>query len=195
LISCLCVTNRPGFEPWVRWNYTKQTHPDRELVIVSGGPLLWARREALRLAKGTHVAWFDDDDWQHPERLALSWQRSQGGGIVGSRRSFFLDVRNMRVAPYVGRTEIFNSLLVPIEIARSLPAAEGVGWLSGLRLLQPQSFVTFGRNANADPLLFFWLVHGRNVRNANAECRSKLDTLIPHVPDWRETELKLALLR
>jgi glycosyltransferase involved in cell wall biosynthesis len=92
LISCLCVTeNRAAFMPWLLWNYDRQTWPNRELIIVDSSPAPLAceredvrviaaptganipakRNMALRAAQGEIVTWFDDDDWQHPDKLAI----------------------------------------------------------------------------------------------------------------------------
>src|SRR4051794_9670806 len=39
LVSCLCVTEgRVQFWPWLWWNFIKQDHPRRELVIVDSSP-------------------------------------------------------------------------------------------------------------------------------------------------------------
>ncbi|MCB0201420.1 MAG: glycosyltransferase family 2 protein, partial [Anaerolineae bacterium] len=93
LISCLCVTeNRPAFMPWLLWCFDRQRWPRRELVIVdssaepftagerddvrvlsapSGMGVAAKRNLALEAAQGDIITWFDDDDWQHPDRLTL----------------------------------------------------------------------------------------------------------------------------
>jgi len=92
-ISCLAVTNRHAFRPWLEWNYEKQTYPDKELVIVEGcNDIVEARNRALALAKGDAIAWFDDDDWSHPLRLAriarsLLWGNA---AVAGSRIGLFV---------------------------------------------------------------------------------------------------------
>lgn len=203
-ISVLCVTKRPEFGAWVEWNYSKQrTHVDRELVVVQGPPeggtLAPDRARALELASGSHVAWFDDDDWQHPDRLALSLALARSApstrAIVGSRRAFYFDVKRARCEPYAGRGLIFNSLLVPVELARDVPRHfEGSKWLAELERRHGRHFVHWGEDERRDPLLFFYLVHGRNVTNARATCRHGAPVLEPLVPDWEETRRRIAAL-
>ena len=61
-VSCLCVTeNRPAFVPWLLWNFNKQDHPSRELVIVDSSreplaPASDAGVTVVRCAPGTSVA-------------------------------------------------------------------------------------------------------------------------------------------
>src|SRR6185436_20175255 len=90
MIICLCVTqNRPQFMPWLLWCYDRQTWQDKELVIIDssrepltsmrpdvrvvpaapGTGIMAKRGTAFREMRGDALAWFDDDDWQHPERL------------------------------------------------------------------------------------------------------------------------------
>lgn len=91
LASCLCVTeSRAAFAEWLIWNFDKQDYAERELVVVDSSPggsvyeglpkvrvvrappgtnVPAKRNLALDAARGGFVAWFDDDDWQHPRRL------------------------------------------------------------------------------------------------------------------------------
>ncbi|MGC4067365.1 MAG: glycosyltransferase family A protein [Polyangiaceae bacterium] len=113
LVSCLCVTERrAAFMPWLLWGFERQTYEHRELVIVDSSPeplsisranvrVLAAppgsnvptkRNLALDAARGDYIAWFDDDDWQHPERLErLVESLREDHVIVGSSRSWFVD--------------------------------------------------------------------------------------------------------
>jgi len=187
------VTNRPRFAPWVAWNYAKQTGTvERELVTVQGAPeggtLTADRARALELATGSHVAWFDDDDWQHPQRLELSLELGQDLGIVGSRRAFYYDIRSQRCAPYVGEDLIFNSLLVPIELARSVPAhLQGSAWRFALLEQHRARVQKFGVAPFRDPLLFVYLVHGKNNWNKSPNCTHGLGELAQQMPDWAES--------
>jgi glycosyltransferase involved in cell wall biosynthesis len=97
LISCLCVTRGdPKYLVRALETFGRQTHGNRELVIVSQGDVKTRRFEhngkpvrvyhidgpkltigklrdiALTLCKGRWVACWDDDDYHAPERLA--WQ-------------------------------------------------------------------------------------------------------------------------
>src|SRR5690606_7961354 len=75
------------------------------------------RNLALAAAAGQFVAWFDDDDWQHPERLSrllgvLEEGRGAGHGFAGCSRSWFIDLYALRARPYDGLGHlIFNTAL------------------------------------------------------------------------------------
>jgi len=195
-ISCLAVTNRPAFRPWLLWNYEKQTHADKELVIVEGfNDLVAARNEALGKATGHAVAWFDDDDWHHPLRLErldylLRWNNA---GVAGNRRGVFLDLLTGWGCE-VERTGgvFFNNAGVrypwplrftegPAEDVRWLQLAESTGW-------------TEGAPSHA------WLCHGENVIN------HRLRHEYPMAPEevvaffggphaWQDTYERLVALR
>ncbi len=192
-VSVLCVSNRPAWHDFARWNYDKQEPSgEREFILDDqGGPRAAARARALERATGSHVAWFDDDDWQHPGRLAWSvimgWDR-----IVGSRHSYFYRFDKGTCCPVYNPSLIFNSLLVPIELARSVPASfEGSKWAAELRRLHPGAIATSSWPAYKDPLLFFWLVHGENATNSKARCDGAREPLMRLVPDWSETMAEL----
>ena len=91
LVSCLCVTeSRPAFMPWLLWCFDRQSWLNRELVIVDsstepfrvsgrddvrviaappGAGVARKRNLAIAQARGEIITWFDDDDWQHPDKL------------------------------------------------------------------------------------------------------------------------------
>lgn len=194
----LCCTNRPHFAKWVAWNYAKQSGPvERELVLVEGPPeggtLTADRQRALELATGSHIAWFDDDDWQHPQRLELSLAIAtgtapRGDSLTGSRRTFYFDIRTQRCEPYAGEDLIFNSLLVPVELARSVPSdLEGSAWRFSLLENNRKRVQPFGVSPHRDPLLFVYLIHGRNILNRSPNCRHGLGELAQQMPDWAES--------
>lgn len=177
-ISCLCVTNRPRFLPWLLWNYQKQSYPNKELVVVSDEPVrlpgvrnivsvgnIPAKRNlALLAATGDAVAWFDDDDWQHPDRLSILADRLTDE-YAGCKSSWFLDLEGDRCMPYTispGWEVLFNGALFRAEFAKTvrfdesqITAADTI-WL---RSLQGKANIVNG------PLLFFWLSHGSNISN------------------------------
>jgi len=97
LVSCLTVTKqRLDFLPRAVACFQRQSHPDRELIVVNDAddgtkeyvaslrdekivyvrpdrddlPLGELRNIALAHARGAYVAQWDDDDWHHPDRIA-----------------------------------------------------------------------------------------------------------------------------
>jgi glycosyltransferase involved in cell wall biosynthesis len=196
-ISCLAVTNRPAFRPWLLWNYEKQTHTDKELVIVEGcNDLVAARNEALAKATGHAVAWFDDDDWHAPDRLTLLSHRLlwNDNAVAGSRAGLFVDLltgwgcevertggvffNNAGVRWFPGLPRFTEG---PAEDVRWLNIAESTGWSEG------------GAS-------HAWLCHGENVIN------HRLRHEYPMAPDevvaffggaeaWQDTTERLVELR
>ena len=114
LVSCLCVTEgRAAFMPWLLWCFDRQTWPHRELVILDSSerPFASARNDvrvvalppgtgvarkrnlAMRAARGDVIAWFDDDDWQHPQKLAWHVEALRtGAAYAGSASGWFVDL-------------------------------------------------------------------------------------------------------
>jgi len=92
--------------PWLLWCFDRQTWPHRELLILdssertfvsvrddvrvmalpSGTGVARKRNLALGAARGDLIAWFDDDDWQHPEKLAWHVEALRGGPRTLDRR-------------------------------------------------------------------------------------------------------------
>ncbi|HVR19919.1 MAG TPA: glycosyltransferase family A protein [Polyangiaceae bacterium] len=228
LVSCLCVTeNRHAFLPWLLWGFDRQTWKRRELVIVdsSDPPLTLPRRSDVRLihlppgtslgkkrnvaldaARGEVVAWFDDDDWQHPKRLATlvpllrEYAEKIGASFIGPSKSFFLDVGGHRGARYeMHRYAIFNGSVYYTEMVRHARFPEDVlrtedtRWISTLLRSRQGAALT-----NEQPTLFFWLSHAVNVTNANSIRRLPLDAneLVRRLGSaWSDTPSQLAALR
>jgi glycosyltransferase involved in cell wall biosynthesis len=191
LVSCLCVTeNRAAFMPWLLWGYGRQRYPRRELVIVDSSPLPFAvegrddvrvvsvpvgmgvaakRNRALREAGGDLIAWFDDDDWQHPDRLSLLVDALGDGAIcAGTRQGWFVDLATRRAAPYRGFKGriVFNSALfrrdavAGIGFPETVKSASDTPWMAAIMARYPAGAVTLPRQD-----LFFWLCHGENLSN------------------------------
>lgn len=229
LVSCLCVTeDRPAFMPWLLWSFERQTWPRKELVIVDssaqfrpmparadvrvlpaphGSRVPVKRNQALDAARGSVVAWFDDDDWQHPERLEASVAVLRGGApCTGPRGSWILDLTNDKVWRFPGFAELmlFNGAAFLTQVARSATfdpkhrRASDTAWLSALRA----SRATEGWQP-LDLPSFFWLVHGRNlsVSTRRARIRAALSSasrgeLLQSLGGvaWGDTDDRLAAL-
>lgn len=228
LVSCLCVTeNRHEFIPWLLWCYDRQDFPHRELVIVdssdpplslperpdirvlraeSGAALGYKRNLALQAARGDLLAWFDDDDWQHPARLSALIEKL---GLpttppetthVGPARGWFVDLFGEGATEYHGPgLALFNgSLFVGRNVrgrpfADELRSAEDTCWLRSLG--HGQRSLAYSQGL---PPLFFWLCHDHNTSNPRTArgFERRLDELREAVgAGWGDTDVQLAALR
>jgi hypothetical protein len=222
LVSCLCVTeNRPAFMPWLTWNFAKQDHAQRELVIVDssdvpaplpddpavtvvrcarGTSVAQKRNVALASARGTFVTWFDDDDWQHPRKLSLLVDKlGDDGAIAGGRRAWFVDLRRARARPYESQRMVLftgsgfrHSALGATRFDERKVRAADTAWLKALI-----------EAADAPPrdvsgILTWWLCHDRNI--SNPATRYVFPQTLRDVrnavgeEDWGDTDSELALL-
>ncbi len=225
LVSCLCVTeDRPAFAPWLLWNLRKQDHVRRQLVVVDssrdedaatwedagevvvvrcapGTSVARKRNLAVEAATGDVVAWFDDDDWQHPRRLSiLVAALSKDAGLAGSARGWFVDLARDRAREYVSqRTVIFNGL----GVRRA--ALDGVRFDERRRRAADTAWVAaVGRHSGAPAVvvpdtLSFWLCHAANLSNPAKryvfpQPISAVRTAVG-AEAWGETDAELARLR
>jgi hypothetical protein len=223
LVSCLCVTEgRSAFIPWLLWGYDRQTWRDRELIIVDSSPAPWRtdrpdvrviaappgtnvptkRNVALAAASGTWAAWFDDDDWQHPQRLALLVQAladDPRATFAGGTRSFFVDLHGHSCRNYDGYgTIIFNGAGFRREAAQAVRfneaqrRASDSGWMQAVA-------ARGGRRLVAPQILTAWLSHEQNISNDRKRWRFPLplSALRDEVGGamWADTDARLAALR
>lgn len=222
LVSCLCVTqDRAAFMPWLFWGFRRQTWQNRELVIVDssaqctlgelpagvrlirarpGAGVAEKRNLALEAAGGELIAWFDDDDWQHPRRLDLLVAAlGEGACAAGPTEGFFVDLWTQRCRRYVGSELVFNGALFQRDLARSERFDPGrvrgsdTVWL---RALSARHGAAFRRVPGA---LFFWLVHEQNLSNPRTRrpCWTPIASLEAHVgaEAFGDTALELERLR
>jgi hypothetical protein len=228
LVSCLCVTeNRHAFMPWLLWSYDRQQWARRELVVVDsseppvelpkrrdvrvlhvplGTSLGKKRNLALDAARGEVAAWFDDDDWQHPERLRglIPLLRESairlGASFIGPSQSYFIDTQARRAEAYrMPRYAIFNGSIYYTAMVRHARFPEDVlrtedtRWISSL-LRSRQGAAIVGRY----PSPFLWLSHDVNVTNAQPLRQLRLDAqeVIRSLGTaWGDTSEQLARLR
>lgn len=228
LVSCLCVTeNRHAFMPWLLWSYDRQRWTERELVIIDsseppvelpkrrdirvihlplGTSLGKKRNLALDAARGQIIAWFDDDDWQHPERLRslIPLLRESaarlGASFIGPSQSYFMDIEARRAELYrLPRYAIFNGSIYYTAMVRHARFPEDVlrtedtRWISSL-LRNRQGAAIVGQQASP----FLWLSHDVNVTNAQPLRRLGRDAqeVIRSLgPAWADTPEQLSRLR
>lgn len=222
LVSCLCVTeSRPSFIPWLLWNFRKQDYPARELIVVDSSPhslssilpadvtivrcppgtsVARKRNVAWEAARGEFVAWFDDDDWQHPRRLSILTDALAGGAVLaGSRRSWFIDMSGLRARPHEGqRGVLFNGAavrrtsLVGVRFDERRTRASDTPWMTLVRQRAGSVRVV------AD-VLSCWLCHRNNLSNPSSRYifRHRLDDVRRAVglDAWGDTDDELAALR
>jgi glycosyltransferase involved in cell wall biosynthesis len=173
--------------PWLLWNYGKQDFAARELVIVDsseGGPctaddptvtvipcppgstVAQKRNVALEAANGDTIAWFDDDDWQHPSRLSLiAAALGTTSACAGATRSWFVDLARRRARAHVShRGVIFNGAGIDRTAAgaerfdEDRSRAADTSWFAGVQnRAQPA--------VSIEAVLSFWLCHGANISN------------------------------
>jgi hypothetical protein len=223
LVSCLCVTeSRPAFMPWLLWCFDRQTWKNRELVIVDssrqpftcsgrpdvrvvtaprGATLPQKRNMALDAARGDAIAWFDDDDWQHPDRLADLVDALRGGAsLAGTTRGWFVDLVGGRASLYTSSTIVFNGAMLWRDVAMSTrfdPArsrgGEDTAWMRSIA-------ARYGPSARAlSKDMFFWLSHDRNI--VNRRSRRRFFNSLADVQSavgaaaWGDTGLELERLR
>jgi len=220
LVSCLCVTeSRPQFSPWLWWSYTKQDYAGKELVIVDSSPeplvcgepdvrvisaltgtsVAAKRNMALRAARGSVVAWFDDDDWQHPRRLSILVRAlSSGATLAGATQGWFVEPVGRRALRYASHDGvIFNGLAAPTATAAGAAFDElkrRAADTSWVRRLATQA----GEVAVVPELLSLWLCHRRNLSNPVGKYTfpDSLGTVRALVgpTDWGETDDRLTEL-
>ena len=228
LASCLCVTeNRHAFIPWLLWQFDRQTWRKRELVIVDSSepPIQVPRRSDVRVirarlgtwlgkkrnialdaARGDVIAWFDDDDWQHPDRLASQipllrkYASKMGASFIGPSQSYFMDLYSDKLQPYkVKEYAIFNGSVYYAAMVRDVPFPENVLrtedtiWIN--RLLRNHKGATF---EGEQPTLFMWLSHDANISNIRAwRHRNSVLHMTPALfgASWPDTRNQLQALR
>ena len=191
LVSCLCVTEgRSAFMPWLLWCFDRQTWPHRELVIVDSSrksfqmvgrddvrvvsvpPGTWVGRKrnvALQAAHGAILTWFDDDDWQHPHKLAcLVAALHHGASYAGACRGWFVDLVGGRCAPYRGPKGgiVLNSAgfrreaVLPLRFREDLVRASDTHWMREVAARCSGKATLLERDD-----MFFWLCHDQNLSN------------------------------
>ena len=129
LVSCIMPTaNRRGMVPSSIALFQRQTHPNRELIILDDGtdavadlvprdvriryvrippglPLGAKRNRACELAAGDVIVHWDDDDWYPPDRIARQVATlANGGAACGTSRLFFQDTAQLRAWEYSYRS-------------------------------------------------------------------------------------------
>lgn len=168
------------------------------VVRAAPGTTIGAKRNmALREASGDILCWFDDDDWQHPNRLSITAQHlTTERPLVGNHTSYFYNVVTGQVAAHTwSRGVLFNSAGFSKVLARSAAFDElarvGEDTRYMAKILSRASFapVIIDRSP-----LFFWLSHESNAINTIRArqfplSRSVLRTAVGSA--WEDTDERL----
>lgn len=159
------------------------------------------RNLALKEASGEIITWFDDDDWQHPEKLSwLVEALRHGAPYAGSCRAWFVDLMASRCVPYKGRRQVFNSAgfrrkaVLPFRFPENLGKGSDTSWMRDLAARFYDKAVIIERED-----LFFWLCHQNNVSNPAKSKRfpERLQVLKDKIgaDAWGDTDEALNALR
>jgi Glycosyl transferase family 2 len=224
LVSCLCITEgRPSFMPWLLWGYDRQVWRERELIIVDssatpfrsdrpdvrviaappGTNVPTKRNLALAAATGDLVAWFDDDDWQHPQRLSLIAQALADDAkavLAGGTRSFFVDLHGDSCRGYEGHgTIIFNGAGFQRAAAQAVRFNEAQRRASDTTWMQALAARGGGHRVVAPQVLTAWLSHEQNISNDRRRWRFPLPLAALRsevgAAMWADTDERLEALR
>jgi glycosyltransferase involved in cell wall biosynthesis len=215
LVSCLAVVEgRPAFAPWLLWNFAKQDHSSRELVVVDGSPepmqvddprvrvvtvpprtsVAAKRNVAVREAGGSVVAWFDDDDWQHPRRLSILLRElGAGAKLAGAREGWFVDPVSGRVRHYsTSSGVIFNGLAVLRDEVRDVAFDERKRKSADTPWVRAVVTKVGPKVAVVREVLSLWLCHQVNLSNPvnRYTFPDSLETVRDRVgdDDWADTQ-------
>ena len=221
-ISLLTVThNRPDFWPWLAYNVNRLEWPgELEWVVVGSGPedgglmaevegvtryidapganIPEKRNLAMAEATGDFVAWIDDDDWQHPQRLTILHDLLTEAGAAGSTFVWFVDVARQRhqVRRFRLKRPLFNSLLVRSDVATAVPFDTGVAQGSDIEWTKR---VLAAGSAVYRPPLTFLLCHNANIgnRRTRRQFNRPLDDIRQMIgrEAWGRTGMELTALR
>ena len=215
LVSCLCVTeSRPEFWPWLWWSFAKQDYESRELVVVDSSPetlvvddprvrvvpaapatsVATKRNLALRAARGSVIAWFDDDDWQHPRRLSLLvGALGTGAGVAGTTESWFVDPSGHAARRHRSQAGvIFNGLAATtstigdMRFDESKRRAADTSWVRSVTSVAGHAVTVL------PVVLSWWLCHRRNLSNPAVKYvfPEPLDRVRDQIgaADWADTD-------
>ena len=225
LVSCLCVTEgRSAFMPWLLWCFDRQTWPHRELVIIDSSlePLQMTGRDdvrvislppgrrvgskrniALQESHGEIITWFDDDDWQHPHKLAWLVEALHHGALyAGACGGWFVDLAGWRCAPYRASKGgmVFNSAgfrraaVLPLRFREDVVRASDWHWMREMARRYRGKATLLERDD-----MIFWLCHDQNISNSATKKHfsEPLDLLKKRIgaEAWGDTDDALDTLR
>lgn len=179
----LVVLDSSGTDTWLRLA-ADSDEPLRVVKLLVGTPVHAARNRALEelqnAPQDSWVAWMDDDDWQHPERLQRAMGAAGRGYLgIGARCGWFVEASTRKAYRYpraeVPRGWVFNSLVVDAGAAAQgrFPAIRRASDTPWTRALVAR--LGEGKILESKTPLGAWLCHGLNVSNPAATRRCYMD--------------------
>lgn len=176
-ITCLAVTCRPNWQPWLLHQFNKQTYENKRLVVFDDAlsPQTWPshvtvirerlgslgeKRQALLNTVTTPFCWMDDDDW-HPQcRLDVAAALLPHVDMVGARDGLFTDValhktrRIETLDPVVFNGAVFDEGC-RLSKFQPLHRGEDTAWM--------QLVIKDARICSTPEMQHAWLCHDANV--------------------------------
>jgi hypothetical protein len=183
LVTCLCVTHeRPQWMTWVHRQVEKQTVetvfqivdssallvdcPGHVIMVTKPG-IAPKRNIAMGVVNTPYFAWFDDDDWSHPERLSRCVQMLEESPTLiaaGCTRGYKIDAGTLRSYDFRSMQPlVFNSAVYRtshwqnFKFNESLAVGEDDDW-------QKRGFRD-ARYGVDRKILGSWMCHGSNIAN------------------------------
>lgn len=177
LVTALVVTHGRAkwMVPWCSSQRHKQTHRPGCVIIDSSDPVTPGypvaiapkRNVALSLVQTPYFAWFDDDDWSHPERLERCVRLLEACPelvAAGPINAYKIDARTLKSDAYRTKEHvIFNWSVYRTEhwkrfrFDEKLAVAEDTDWNN--RGMRGQAYGVVNK------ILGAWLCHGENIAN------------------------------
>lgn len=233
MLSILVPTTeaRRAFWPWLSWNISRQQNIDwaqTEVVVASpdgtgvelevpcavrrvfyrGSPPLGLIRNGLMgRARGHVLAWFDDDDWHHPDRLSYTRAvlDAPGLGLEWVALSGLHYLHLWAQQPLLSTLPTYRARGVPMTTVGRRRTLDTVGF--GLRATGSDT-AWFEELQETDPTgrlarpqagglpYFIALAHGGNMTQALARMRAEpFPATWAADPGWAGTDEQLEALR
>lgn len=166
-VSILVPTERPDLIGWVKWVVNQQTYKNTETLVVNGHDMtIGAKRNAcLEDAEGDYVVWFDDDDWQHPDKVQHLVRAVEGGALVaGFDDGWFFRPADCHVRHYKAKSVLpAASCIVEINLARSVRFDEKMKVGEDTRWIEQVLRRAEAKRLHSDTPHALWMRHGRNT--------------------------------
>lgn len=228
LVTIGCVTNRPECAEWLAWNVSKQTYVHTEVLLITPladyrddlwffhtyrrlshreGPCGELRNLVLEYARGEYLVWFDDDDWQHPQRIEwlVEAMEQTSEPWAGWDRGYCYDLMRdgafgLRQGVKKASRVINGATIYRTDAVRDVPYREDVKmasdglWIASLM----EKHSTFGYRLIDDRVHAIWMRHDGNTCPTLRDAR--MDLTLQALADkvgkdaWADTDRRFRAL-